>query len=230
MDGPIGGPAAHLPLFQPARGTDKMALLFKRFCACFWRTLRSLCGATRPCPVAVTANRRAMAIVPIACAAFALSVVNTRADSFVELDYNIFLANRVRSTAFIQLFDDRPQTVANFLQYVNGSYYDVTLMHRLAVDSSTHLPSFLQGGGFYPTYLPEPAPLNVSLNPNAVVDLDGNPATPNPTVPNEFTNAPLRSNVKGTIAMAKLGNDPNSASNQWFINLNNNSANLDFQN
>jgi len=30
--------------------------------------------------------------------------------------------------------------------------------------------------------------------------------------------------------MAKLGNDPNSATNEWFINLGNNSANLDAQN
>src|SRR3954468_4792705 len=105
MDGPIGGSAAHLPLFQPARGTDKMALLFKRICACFWHTLRSFGGAPRPCPVAVTANWRARIIVALACAAFAIGVANTRADSFVELDYNIFLSNRIRSTAFIQLFD-----------------------------------------------------------------------------------------------------------------------------
>ena len=30
--------------------------------------------------------------------------------------------------------------------------------------------------------------------------------------------------------MAKLGGDPNSATSQWFINLNDNSANLDAQN
>jgi peptidyl-prolyl cis-trans isomerase A (cyclophilin A) len=37
-------------------------------------------------------------------------------------------------------------------------------------------------------------------------------------------------NVRGTIAMAKLGSDPNSATNQWFFNLADNSANLDAQN
>jgi cyclophilin family peptidyl-prolyl cis-trans isomerase len=110
----------------------------------------------------------------------------------------------------VELFDDRPLTVANFLQYVNGDLYEGTFLHRL-------VPGFvLQGGGFYTDY--------------SEVDLDGDPETPNPTVPNEFDNEPPRSNVRGTVAMAKVGGDPDSATNQFFFNLADNSANLDHQN
>ena len=45
-----------------------------------------------------------------------------------------------------------------------------------------------------------------------------------------ITNEPELSNVKGTIAMAKLGGNANSATSQWFFNLKDNSANLDLQN
>lgn len=148
----------------------------------------------------------------------------SEAATFVRLDYNLTLQNRSRNTVFIELFDDRPLTRANFLQYVSGGYYDGVLMHRLARNF------VLQGGGYYPEFLVEPAPLNWSLDPTAKVDLDGNPGTPNPPVNNEYGNTPTRSNLRGTLAMAKVGGNPNSATTEWFFNLGNNSANLDNQN
>lgn len=104
----------------------------------------------------------------------------------------------------VNLFDETtPQTVQNFLDYVNSGAYANNVVHRA-------LPNFVvQGGGFTFT---------------GALPLD-NVVTGPPVI-----NEPELSNVRGTISMAKLGGSPNSATSQWFINLNNNSANLDVQN
>lgn len=145
------------------------------------------------------------------------------ASSFVQMEFNIAAAGRQRDSIFIELFDDRPLTRNNFLQYVNGGHYNLSLMHRLAVDAS-HVGLVLQGGGFYPDFQNEGPPLNTSLNPDAQVDLDNNPATPLPTVPNEAGLQPFRSNVRGTLAMARLAGQPNSASSQYFFNMRDNTG------
>jgi peptidyl-prolyl cis-trans isomerase A (cyclophilin A) len=100
----------------------------------------------------------------------------------------------------IELFDDAaPGTVENFLNYVNDGDYEDSFMHR-------SVPGFvIQGGGF---------------------TFDAGQAFPipaDPPIENEFK----LSNIRGTIAMAKLGGDPDSATSQWFINLADNSASLD---
>ncbi len=104
----------------------------------------------------------------------------------------------------IELLDDiSPNTVANFLNYVRDGDYDGTFFHRA-------IPGFvLQGGGF-------------SLGTDGVIS----EVTSDPAVANEFR----LSNIRGTLAMAKLGGNSNSATNQWFVNLADNSANLDAQN
>lgn len=103
----------------------------------------------------------------------------------------------------VNLFDNAtPKTVANFLSYVNDSGYNTTVIHR-------SVRGFIvQGGGF--TY--DGSKLVKTATKAAVV------------------NEPIYSNVKGTIAMAKLSNAVNSATNQWFFNMNDNSQNLDNQN
>lgn len=105
--------------------------------------------------------------------------------------------------------DSTPQTVAAFLKYVVAGDYDGTVFHRLAKDFLGN-PFVLQGGGF----IPEAPP-----NRFFVV-----PARPSPI------NEPGISNVYGTIAMAKLNDQPNSATTNFFFNLGDNSGNLDDQN
>jgi cyclophilin family peptidyl-prolyl cis-trans isomerase len=97
-----------------------------------------------------------------------------------------------------------PKTVANFLNYVNKGAYANSIVHR-------SVPGFVwQAGGF-------------RLNSSPGIE-----ATP--------TDAPVRnefgaSNVRGTVAMAKLGGDPDSATSQFFFNQSDsNAANLDGQN
>jgi uncharacterized protein (TIGR03437 family) len=95
-----------------------------------------------------------------------------------------------------------PLTVANFLNYVNRGDYNNSFIHR-------SVPGFIiQGGGY-----------KWSNKTVMSVPEDG-------PVANEFK----LSNVRGTIAMAKLGSDPNSATNEWFFNLVHNGSNLDNQN
>jgi cyclophilin family peptidyl-prolyl cis-trans isomerase len=109
----------------------------------------------------------------------------------------------------VQLYDTQaPLTVTNFLYYVNRGDYSNTVIHR-------SVPGFIiQGGGY------------VDVN---VFGLDFFFDFPNdPPVQNEFD--PSRSNVRGTIAMAKLPSNPDSATSEWFFNLADNSANLDNQN
>ena len=102
--------------------------------------------------------------------------------------------------------NDAPIAVANFLSYVNapaGSNYDGTFIHR----SITNF--VIQGGGFF---------LPVDGVASEVPSL--------PPIVNEFG----ISNTRGTLAFAKIGGDPDSATNQWFFNTQDNSENLDVQN
>lgn len=69
---------------------------------------------------------------------------------------------------------------------------------------------------------------DVDVNGNVISRVnDGlNTITQRGPILNEFN----LSNIRGTIGMAKLSGDPDSATSQWFVNLADNSANLDFQN
>ncbi|MBT0960774.1 peptidylprolyl isomerase [Denitromonas iodatirespirans] len=82
-----------------------------------------------------------------------------------------------------------PETVKNFLAYVEAGHYDNTIFHRV-IDGF-----MIQGGGFEPGMKQKPT---------------------NDPVKNEADNG--LKNDKGTIAMART-QDPHSASAQFFINV-----------
>jgi peptidyl-prolyl cis-trans isomerase A (cyclophilin A) len=90
----------------------------------------------------------------------------------------------------LELFDDKsPETVTNFLQYVDDQFYNGTIFHRVIKDF------MIQGGGFQPDFTQK--------------------QTRDP-VKNEASNGV--SNERGTVAMARTS-DPHSATAQFFINV-----------
>ena len=118
----------------------------------------------------------------------------------------------------VQLYDTvTPITVANFLNYVNDGDYVNSFFHRSAwlkdEFNNPTTPFVLQGGGF--TF---DADVGIE-NPWPRVPVD-------PPILNEYN----VSNTRGTIAMAKTAAGPDSATSQFFFNVDDNSANLDNQN
>ncbi|MBI4988057.1 MAG: peptidyl-prolyl cis-trans isomerase [Rhodocyclales bacterium] len=85
-----------------------------------------------------------------------------------------------------------PETVKNFLAYVEAGHYDNTIFHRV-IDGF-----MIQGGGFEPGMNQKPT---------------------NAPIQNEAANG--LKNDRYTIAMARTG-DPHSASAQFFINVKDN--------
>jgi peptidyl-prolyl cis-trans isomerase B (cyclophilin B) len=93
----------------------------------------------------------------------------------------------------LELYPEKaPETVKNFLNYVDEKFYDGTIFHRV-------IPKFMiQGGGF--TADMKHKPTRAPIKNEADTGLN---------------------NDRGTIAMARTG-DPHSATAQFFINTANN--------
>ena len=139
--------------------------------------------------------------------ALILSVVTSgsfAANSLVSIDTNY-------GPIVVELYDDlAPITVANFLSYVNSGFYDGLVFHR------TYNGLIIQGGAFdadlytVNLYLPfDLTPFYHAPNNPIVLEVDAN-----------------LSNVRGTIAMARLS-EPDTANSQFFINVSNNSLDFD---
>ena len=99
-----------------------------------------------------------------------------------------------------------PKTVANFLAYVRDGAYENTIIHRSTSLANNGL-AVLQAGGF---------------------TADGSLSSIPTFAP--ITNEYSLSNSPGTVAMAKVGGNPNSATSQWFINVSDNSVTLNTNN
>ncbi len=84
--------------------------------------------------------------------------------------------------------DKAPNTVANFLSYVEDGFYDATIFHRVIENF------MIQGGGFDENFQQKETKAPIE---------------------NEADNG--LSNKRGTLAMART-NDPHSATAQFFIN------------
>jgi peptidyl-prolyl cis-trans isomerase A (cyclophilin A) len=98
----------------------------------------------------------------------------------------------------IEVYPDKaPKTVENFLQYVRDKHYDGTIFHRVISNF------MIQGGGYDVGYAEKKT---------------------RPPVAHEGREALAKGgpkNTVGTVAMARTG-DPNSASSQFFINVQDN--------
>ncbi len=142
--------------------------------------------------------------------------ISTEFDNYVIQDGDelvlVFGANPIVSlntnfgSIVLELFAGAtPGTVDNFLNYVNDGDYLNSFIHRSD-------PNFvIQGGGF-------------ATSSSTFTSTDQFTAIPtDPPIQNE----PGISNLRGTVAMAKLGSDPNSATSQFFVNLSDSNALLD---
>lgn len=148
---------------------------------------------------------------------FALYAGHTLVTFTLNLDTDPTTPGIQPAVITLELFDDEaPLTVANFLRYAidtaNASAFANDFVGTYFHRSETNF--VVQGGGFI---------ANDTLTEHIETFAP---------VHNEFSSS--RSNLRGTIAMAKVGagdgGGPHSATSEWFVNLGNNSANLDAQN
>jgi cyclophilin family peptidyl-prolyl cis-trans isomerase len=106
--------------------------------------------------------------------------------------FEIEYGRRESGQVVIELYEAKaPETVMNFLRYVDEGFYDRTIFHRV-------LPQFVvQGGGYR----------NIRQRQTQGI---------RPPIKNEANNG--LKNTRGTVAMAR-SKDPHSANSQFFINV-----------
>lgn len=138
--------------------------------------------------------RRLSRILGLAAAAIAVAFAVPALAANPQVEFDT-TAGKIR----VELYPDAaPKTVANFLDYVKSGHFDGTQFHRV-------IPGFMiQGGGFTTDFKQKPT---------------------KPPVVNEAEQSSKAGlvNVPGTISMARTS-EPNSATAQFFINVNDNKS------
>lgn len=139
------------------------------------------------------------------------TLVHAHAGSLVQF-------RTVLGTVEVELYDqEKPITSENFKRLVRAGAYQNTFVHRL-------IPGFVaQGGGYNALNMLSTNPFAPPWSERGFIPNFG-------PITNEYSVGPLLSNTNGTLAMAKLPGNPDSATTGWFFNLADNSANLDAQN
>ncbi len=103
-----------------------------------------------------------------------------------------------KGTIIIRLFRQHaPKTVANFIDIASTGFYNSLLFHRVEPGFvvQTGCPNGNGTGGYTDPHSGQERRLGLELNPR------------------------LRHNAPGVVAMARTGNDPHSASSQFYITL-----------
>lgn len=139
-------------------------------------------------------KKATLALMAIASTAIFSIASNAQAEASPQVKFATSAGEFV-----VELYPDKaPKTVENFLQYVRDKHYDGTIFHRV-------IPNFMiQGGGFDLKYAQKATRAPVVHEGRQALEKGG------------------PRNVSGTLSMART-NDPQSATAQFFINVNDNS-------
>ncbi|MCA9231251.1 MAG: peptidylprolyl isomerase [Planctomycetales bacterium] len=123
----------------------------------------------------------------------------------LPLQATIVRFDTVLGSFSVRMFDTAtPLSTQNFLNYVNDGDFVDSFFHR-------SVPGFIVQSGGYTCVSGGACGASLQTDPPVM-------------------NEPSISNIRGTIAYAKLSGNPNSATSGWFGNLSHNTENLDNQN
>jgi cyclophilin family peptidyl-prolyl cis-trans isomerase len=141
-----------------------------------------------------------------------------------NFDFENYLIDEGDSITLVYTTISAPESVALARITTNVGTFDMELYPEIAPETVENFLTYAGFGDYDGTIIHRSVPGFV---------IQGGGYTPNgqhiqtdPPVVNEFG----LSNVTNTVAMAKVGGNPNSATSEWFVNLANNGPNLDNQN